>query len=267
MSCAAATSLLFVPGSRSDRFARAAASGADVVVHDLEDAVAPEGKAEAREQVRSWLAGEGRGAVRINGAGTPWYDEDVAAVAALECPVMLPKAERPEQVAALVGRLAPGTPVLPLIETAAGIANAVAICGVAGVARPAFGSVDLATQLGVDHEDRAALRYARSALVVAAHAAGVAAPVDGVTTAVRDGARLAADCAEALALGLPAKLCIHPDQIPAVRDAFRPTDEQLRWARAVVDAASAGAVAVLDGALVDRPVVERARALLARAEG
>lgn len=261
----AATTFLFVPGSRPDRYDKAVASGADVVIVDLEDAVAPEGKTAAREQVREWLAAGGRAAVRVNGTGTPWFDDDVAVVAALGCPVVLPKAESGAELAALAERLPAGTPVVPVVETALGVRRAEEICAAPGVVRPAFGSVDLAVDIGVDHLDDVALRHTRCELVLAARAAGVTAPVDGVTTSVRDDARLATDSAAALALGLTAKLCIHPAQVAVVAAAFRPSAEELAWADRVVAAAETGAVAVLDGALVDKPVVDRAVALLHRA--
>lgn len=254
-----------MPGSSPGRFEKAQASAADAVVIDLEDAVAPEGKAEAREHARAWLAAGSAAVVRINGSDTPWHDEDVAMAAEHGCPVMLPKSERGEQVAELGDRLGAGAGLVPLIETAAGVSNAERICRAAGVIRCAFGSVDFATQLGVDHEDHEALRFARSQLVLASHAVGVAAPLDGVTTAVRDADRLAEDCAHARSLGMTGKLCIHPCQVPDVVSAFTPTDEQLEWARRVLWASGAGgAVTVLDGALIDKPVVDRARAVLAR---
>ena len=269
-----ARTLLFVPGDRPERFAKAAAAGADLVVLDLEDAVAPAAKPDAREAVREWLAAGNQGMVRINPPGTEWYEEDVAAVAAVagvagvgatSVPVMLPKAQDPAEVAALVAALGPAAQVVPLVETALGVHRAVEVCGVEGVVRAGFGSVDLASELGVDPVDREALRYARSALVLGSRAAGAGAPIDGVTTAVRDEQLLLEDCAHALSLGFTAKMCIHPAQVVPVATAFSPTPEQVEWARAVVGAAASGGVAVVDGKMIDKPVVERARALLLRA--
>ncbi|WP_433507705.1 HpcH/HpaI aldolase/citrate lyase family protein [Pseudonocardia halophobica] len=260
--------LLFVPGDRPERFAKAAGSGADLVVLDLEDAVAPAAKPDAREAVREWLAAGNRGMVRINPPGTEWYEEDVAAVAAVTAapvPVMLPKAQDPAEVAALVAALGPGAQVVPLVETALGVHRAVEVCGVEGVVRAGFGSVDLASELGVDPVDREALRFARSALVLGSRAVGAGAPIDGVTTAVRDEQLLLEDCAHGLSLGFTAKMCIHPAQVGPVTIAFSPTPEQVEWARAVVGASAAGGVAVVDGKMIDKPVVERARALLLRA--
>jgi citrate lyase subunit beta / citryl-CoA lyase len=257
----AASTFLFVPAARPDRFDKAVASGADVVVLDLEDAVAPGDKDTAREHVAAWLAGGGSAAVRVNGAGTPWHDEDVAMVREHGVPVMLPKAES-VCPPALAGA---GLPIVALVETAVGVQGAAEVARWPEVVRLAFGTVDFAAELGLDHSDRDALAHARSVLALASAAAGLVAPVDGVTVAVRDGERLADDCRHALARGFTAKLCIHPSQVPVAAAALAPDAETLRWARSVVDAAAGGAVAVLDGALVDKPVVDRARSLLARA--
>ncbi|HEY2220957.1 HpcH/HpaI aldolase/citrate lyase family protein, partial [Actinomycetospora sp.] len=230
-------------------------------------AVAPDDKVTAREQVGAWLAGGGVDgacvvALRVNGAGTPWHDDDVAAARAHGVPVMLPKAESPACPPALAGA---GLPVVALVETASGVQGAAEVARWPEVVRLAFGTVDFATELGVDHADRDALGHARSVLALASRATGLAAPVDGVTVAVRDAARLTDDCRHALARGFTAKLCIHPAQVPVAAAALAPDAEALSWARAVVDAAAGSAVAVLDGALVDKPVVDRAHSLLARA--
>ncbi|WP_028849665.1 HpcH/HpaI aldolase/citrate lyase family protein [Thermocrispum municipale] len=252
---ASARTLLFVPGNRPDRFAKAAASGADAVVLDLEDAVAPEQKPAAREHVAEWLKAGNSAVVRVNAAGTPWHDDDVAAVGDVAMALMVPKAERAEDL--------PRGTVIPLVETAAGIDNARAVCSAPGVVRPAFGSVDLAAELGVDPASYYALLHARSALVLAAAAAGCAPPVDGVTTSLDEVGLLRADTAHAVELGFTGKLCIHPRQIEHVHAALRPTDSELDWARRVVAAADGG-VSVVDGQMVDRPVVLRAERLLSR---
>lgn len=261
----AARSLLFVPGHRPDRFDRAAASGADLVVVDLEDAVAPERKAEARDSVRQWLRNGHQAVVRINATGTQWHDDDVAMAAGCAAAVMLPKAEAAADLAALAGRLPEDTPLIPLVESALGVARAVELCGVPAVVRPAFGSVDLAAQLGVDHQSHDALRYARSALVLAAAAAGCAAPIDGVSTAVGDERPLRADAAHAIELGFTGKLGIHPQQVGVINEAFLPTESELAWARQILSLAGDGAVTVRDGQMIDRPVWLRAQAVLARA--
>jgi len=146
---ARARSLLFVPGNRPDRFAKAAGSGADGIVLDIEDAVAPALKSDARDNIGRWLANGGTGVVRINDQSTPWYDDDVAMLAPWPCAVMLPKVTAPDQVQEVLGRLAPGSCVLPLIETAAAALEARVICSVPGVARAVFGNADLGRELGV----------------------------------------------------------------------------------------------------------------------
>ncbi len=260
-----ARTLLFVPGDRPQRFAKAAAAGADGILLDLEDAVAAPDKAAARDHVRQWLDSGADGAVRINAAATPWHEEDLALVAQHGCPVMVPKAA-PETLSQIVSALPRGTPVLPLIETAAGIHRAAEICAVGGVTRPAFGSVDLAAQLGVAHDDQLALATARSLLVLGAAAAGVAAPIDGVCTAIADENVLVDELRHARRLGMSGKLCIHPRQIDPIHRAVAPTEDDLDWARRVVEAAgNSGSAVEVDGQMVDKPVLDRARTLLARA--
>ncbi|MGJ5797632.1 HpcH/HpaI aldolase/citrate lyase family protein [Streptomyces europaeiscabiei] len=260
---AAARSLLFVPGSRPDRFDKAASSGADLVIIDLEDAVAPVDKERARDAAEAWLVHGNRAVVRINAPGTPWSAADLGMAARYGCPVMVPKAEDPAALADLAARTAGRCDLVPLIETALGVERAFQVCSTPGAVRAAFGNVDLAAQLGVAHDDRTALAWARSRLVVASSAAGIGAPVDGVTTAVRDADVLRDDVAHARRLGFTGKLCIHPAQLPGVAAGFTPSAEEVRWARAVLDAGES--VTTVDGQMVDRPVLIRASRVLAAA--
>jgi citrate lyase subunit beta / citryl-CoA lyase len=261
---ATARTFLFVPGDRPERFGKAAASGADVVILDLEDAVGPEHKPEARDRVREWLDRGHRAVVRVNAPGTRWFDDDVATAAENAQAVLVPKADDPAVLSALARRLPAGTGIIPLIETAAGIVRAAQVCAAPSVIRPAFGNVDLSAQIGVDHRSHAALGHARSALVLAAAAAGCAAPIDGVTTAIRDEAVLRADVEHAVTLGFTAKMCIHPGQVAVVHDGFAPSAEEIAWARGIVESTSDGSVTVHDGQMIDRPVLLRARSILAR---
>ncbi|WP_370963271.1 CoA ester lyase [Amycolatopsis sp. cg9] len=248
-----ARTFLFVPGDRPDRFGKAVTSGADVVLLDLEDAVAPADKDTAREAVGAWLAAGGTATVRINAPGTPWFEADAAFVAARGVPVMVPKAETP-------GVLAGFREVVALVETARGVERAGELAAVPSVSRLAFGTVDLAAELGVEPEDPEPFAYARSRLVIASAAAGLAPPVDGVTTDLRDDDRLAADVRYARRLGFGGKLCVHPRQIAAVRAGFAPTDAEREWARRVVTAGAS--VSTVDGKMVDKPVLARARRIL-----
>jgi citrate lyase subunit beta/citryl-CoA lyase len=263
---ATARTVLFVPGDRPERFDKAAASGADLVVVDLEDAVAPDAKDAARESATGWLAAN-PGGVRINAADSIWFDADVAAVSQQPCVVMVPKSASPEALEDLSRRLAPGSVVLALVETAAGVAAAVALAAAPGVARLAFGSYDLAAELGVSPDDRDAMAWSRGALVIASAAAGLPAPFDGVTGDVTDDATLRDDVSVAARLGLTGKLCVHPRQVRLVHETLAPAEEELAWAREIVSAAAGGGVTVVGGRMVDKPVVDRARRLLASAPG
>jgi citrate lyase subunit beta / citryl-CoA lyase len=263
-----ARSYLFVPASQPDRFAQAVASGADVVILDLEDAIPPDGKNTARAQLAEWLAQGARFSValRVNAAGTEWFAKDLTlcnmpAVTA----VMLPKAASPAHLAE-VARAAPGRALLPLIETAAGFERAAALARVAGVDRLVFGSVDFQRDLGIEGDGEELLHF-RSGLVLQSRLAGLAAPVDGVAIDIDDEEGLARDATRARRLGFGAKLCIHPVQVPVVHRAFRPSEDELAWATRVVEAAehARGAVFALDGSMVDKPVILRAHTVLARA--
>ncbi len=261
-----ARTLLFAPADRPERFAKAARAGAGLVVLDLEDAVIPERKPAARANVLEWLAHDNTCVVRINAAGTEWFDDDVRAVAAHDCAVLVPKAEDPGQLEELAARLDPAPCVIALIETATGVLNAPRIAAAPGVRRLAFGNVDLAAQLGVAADDRLALASARSEVVLACAAAGIPGPIDGVTTDVHDAEVLRADIEHARRLGFTGKLCIHPRQLAVADEVLRPSAEELAWARSIVEAPLMNGVAVVDGQMVDKPVLDRARRLLGNAE-
>ena len=257
-------SYLFVPGDRPERIAKARASGADAVIVDLEDAVAPAGKVAARDAVAAALDAAQPVVLRINGADTAWFADDARLAAHPGvAAVMLPKAASPDQVAALRAA-SDGRPVLALVESAAGMAGAAALAATAGVARLVFGSIDFQLDLDIADDDLALLAF-RSQLVLASRLADLPAPVDGVTTALDDASRIEAEARRARSLGFGAKLCIHPKQVSIVNDAFSPSAAELAWAQRVVDAASAagGAAVAVDGKMVDAPVLARARRLLA----
>lgn len=266
----AARSYLFVPGDRPERHAKALASGADRVVMDLEDAVSPAAKAEARAQVavalQSLPADERkRIVVRINDTSTAWFADDLAMLAAAGAvAVMLPKAEQADTLHLLRSRC-PGIALLPLVESARGVLAAQALAAVPGVDRLVFGTLDFALDLDLSG-DPFGFDHAASQLALASRAAGIASPVAGVTPEIADDDRLRADLARARAHGFGAKLCIHPRQVPVLHAALLPSDSELDWARRVVAATDGQPAAVqVDGRMVDRPVLQRAQALLARA--
>ena len=266
-----ARTYLFVPGTRPERFGKALASGADVVVLDLEDAVAAEDKAAARRTIVNWFisatpADRGRIVVRINDAGSSCFPEDLRALRdAGATGVMLPKAESAQQIAATKAAL-PNASVLALIESASGV-DQVDVVAATGVVRLVFGTLDFALDLDIDiTSDASGLAYAAGRIALASRVAGLPSPVAGVTPQLDEPARLLADLALARSQGFGAKLCIHPSQIEPVHAALRPSAQALAWARRVLaaDAASPGA-ARLDGRMVDRPVVLQAQRTLARA--
>lgn len=261
-------SYLFVPGDRPERIAKARLSGADAVIVDLEDAVAPSNKVAAREAFANALDAAHPVVLRINGADTAWFDDDsrLAAHAGVAA-VLLPKAAAPDAITA-ANAASGGKPVLALVETAAGMANVAALAAAAGIARLVFGSIDFQLDLDIDDDDQALLAF-RSQLVLASRLANLPPPVDGVTTALDDAARIEAESRRARSLGFGGKLCIHPRQVAIVNAAFSPSAAQLAWARRIVEAAAAadGAAVAVDGKMVDAPVLARARRLLADADG
>ena len=261
----ALTAPLFVPGDRPERFAKAAASGADAVILDLEDAVAAERKVFALEQVCDHGLDGSRTIIRVNPHASPRFEADLSALRkARFAALMLPKVESVEDIAAVHAALGRIAPVIPLIETAAGLARLTAILAAPSLCQAAFGSIDYALDLGCE-PGREPLLAARCELVLRSRLAGLAAPLDGVTTTIDDPAAVEQDARHAAALGFGGKLAIHPRQIAPIGRAFLPDEAAVAWARRVVSTATEGSAQSLDGQMIDRPVVERARRILARA--
>jgi len=258
-------SYLFVPGDRPERFDRAIASGAHAIVIDLEDAVQPHAKDTARSNIAVWLKNGGKAVVRINGSDTPWHNDDISLLASPGIrAVMLPKAEDPKTVAAFISALPAPLPVIALIETARGLWNIENIVGIKGITQLGFGSVDFQLDTGIEDENDGLL-YARSQIVLASAMAELAKPLDGVTVDLGNMHRLERDTTRARGLGFGGKMCIHPSQVQTVNQGLAPTPETIAWAERVVNAADKtdikGAIR-LDGKMIDRPVIERARLLL-----
>jgi len=264
---ATARTWLFVPGHRPERFSKAVSSGSDLVVVDLEDSVPLTDKDEARSHAVAVLARGDHVVVRVNDPRTPVGDADIEALSSASgvVVVMVPKSEDPTALRAVIDRLPSGSSVVALIETASGVANVERIAGVDGIARLAFGHLDLCAQLGIHPADQTALSPARFALVAASAIHGLPAPIDGVCTEFRELGEIRRDARASLSAGFAAKLCIHPAQVPAVHEAFAPTADEMAWAQAVVDSLAQAGASQVDGQMVDRPVLLRAEALLARA--
>jgi citrate lyase subunit beta / citryl-CoA lyase len=254
---------LFVPATRIDRFAKAAASGADAVVIDLEDAVPPNDKIGARQALTREVLPGAPTILRVNATASPWFDDDLAAAAklGLGC-VMVPKFEDPAVLPKLRAVLGP-VEIIALIESAKGLANARAIAA-CGVTRLGFGFIDLAADLGCAHR-RDILAPARLEIVLASRLAGLTPPLEGVTTSIEDGDEAEADARYACEFGFSGKMCIHPKQVARVKAGFRPSAAEVAWATAIMVAPDDGAARIA-GSMVDAPVRQQARQILARAE-
>jgi citrate lyase subunit beta/citryl-CoA lyase len=261
-------SALFVPADRPERHQKALDSGADAVIVDLEDAVAASRKDEARQILVDTLSdrtGSTGCLVRIN---SPLLDEgraDLAAVARMRADaIVVPKAD----VESVEIAAAAGLPLVALVETAAGILDAAAIARHPAVDVLMLGPVDLSLELGVSAEaDGDPLATARGLLVLAAAAGGIPGPLDGPCVQAKDPEALAAEIDRARLLGFAGKSCIHPAQVEPVNAAFAPSEEEISWATKVsgayADAGDSGVV-VLEGEMIDLPVVLRARRIIER---
>ncbi|MEH6793567.1 MAG: CoA ester lyase [Rhodococcus sp. (in: high G+C Gram-positive bacteria)] len=247
-----ARSWLLVPATKPDTFDDAVASGVDAVILDIEDAVAPAKKPAAREAVVRWL-GEGNSAwVRINDATTPYWADDLAALSGLPglVGVMLAKTESGGQVEATAARLAPGTPILALVESAMGLEAATEIARADSTFRLAFGSGDFRRDTGMS-DDPLAMAYPRSRLVVSSRAARIPGPIDGPTLTANDSI-LGRDAALTLSMGMTGKLCMHSEQAAIVNRELAPSPTDVSWARDVIDALGADGAHVKDGSDLPR---------------
>lgn len=267
--------MLFVPGTRPDRFAGAVASGADAVIFDLEDSVDPGKKAEARAEVAAFLSQPPSTSaallVRVNSFDSSWRKQDLDSFGGLESlyGIVLPKAETPAQVA-VVAEATGSRRVIPLIETARGVLNAQAIAeAVDSIPALLFGAEDLTAQIGIPRTiDGDDLVFARSQVVLAATAVGADA-IDAVLIDITALDDLRRDALRARAVGFRGKMAIHPSQIPVIHEVFSSSPAERAHAQRIVDAferaqAEGDAVIRLDDRMVDMPVVVRAKRLLAR---
>ena len=258
-------SYLFVPGNRPDRFPKACASGADAVVLDLEDSVAHGDKPKARQSVAEWISPAQPVFVRLNTSDSEWFRDDLSLGGMPGIiGVLLPKAERIDEIRIVAEKFGPAARILPQIETAKGFQNALTMASCGHVRRLLFGSIDFQLDLAMT-ADEEELLYFRSKIVLDSRLAGIQPPVDGVTTDINSPERVLADTLRARRLGFGGKMCIHPKQVPIVNEGFTPTEEEVAWARRVVEASAAapGAAISVDGKMVDRPVLARAEVILA----
>jgi citrate lyase subunit beta/citryl-CoA lyase len=265
------SNFLFVPATRPERFTKALDSGASGVILDLEDAVAEEDKEIARNAIRAaWPSftaeQKKRLVIRSNSPGSPFYSADLILAQELDLACLLiPKSESMDEIngAALV---LPNTAIIPMIETAIGLDHLREIANANQVIRLALGNLDLQADLGmVCDPQETQLHTARYQIVLASRVAQIAPPIDGVTPTTDDVVRVQDDAERAKRMGFGGKLCIHPKQVGIVKAAFMPSEEELAWAKRVIEAdqASKGAAVKLDGRMIDRPVVLLAKRTIA----
>ena len=270
MNASVVRSALFVPATRLERISKAAATGADRVIVDLEDAVQEASKAQARADLGPFLAShrELRVLVRVNSPEHAAHTEDLALCAehANVIGIVLPKAESAAQIQQAAST---GKPVLPIIESARGLAALAQIANAPGVERLCFGSLDLALDMNLTIGTAAAaeiLSHGRYAVLLNTRLANLAPALDGVFPAFKELDSLAHVVGFARDMGFGGALCIHPSQVAVIHATLMPGASELEWARRVLAAAESGeGVFVLDGEMVDAPVIGRAQAIMQRA--
>ncbi|RJT80791.1 CoA ester lyase [Arthrobacter cheniae] len=262
--------LLFCPADRPERYGKAA-ERADTVILDLEDAVAPAAKEAARRALAASVLDPDRTVVRLNAVGTPDFALDCEAVRGTNYrTVMLAKTESPDDVAAVRSALG-DVGVIALCETARGVVNAVEIAGSDGVTALMWGAEDLVASLGGTSSRtaggtyRAVALHARSQVLLAAGAAGIGC-IDAVFVDIADTEGLSTEADDAVASGFAAKASIHPSQVAVIRTAFAPDDAEVERARALLAAAEGErGVFTYEGRMVDEPILRHARSVLVRA--
>ncbi|WP_308495637.1 CoA ester lyase [Leifsonia sp. AK011] len=267
VSAEIARSWLLVAATRPEDFDAAEASRADQIILDVEDAVDPRRKPEARDGIVSWLSNGGTGWVRINDRTSDFWSDDVDALAGLPGlrGVMLAKAEAAEHVSETFDRLRGATPVIALVESALGIEEAANIARARGAYRLAFGSGDYRRDTGTSADDLA-MAYPRSRLVVASRVGKLPGPIDGPTVGTNHPV-LREQSSVAVALGMTGKLCLDIEQLPIINEVISPTRSDVAWAREFLRDFEARGRVIRDGS--DLPRLGRAEKIdkLARAFG
>lgn len=256
---------LFVPGDRPERFAKAAASAADAIIIDLEDAVDASAKDAARANLLAHAVTGKPVMVRINGEGTPWWRDDLAALgrARVDC-VLVPKAESRASLAEVAEAAGLDAAIILLVESARGLEALGDMLLAPRILCAGFGSFDYALDLGCEPSPEPLL-HARSKIVYESRLAGIAAPIDGVTMSIDDPDAVREDANRSRAMGFGGKLAIHPRQVEPIMAAFRPSEAQRAWAERVLASVVSDAAVKVDGQMIDKPLVEKARRILAAA--
>ncbi len=265
-------SVLYIPGSNGRALDKARGLPVDAIIFDLEDAVAPEAKAEARDLLARELAQGGYGArarlVRVNGLDTDWGKADLAAFAGADCDgILIPKVDGAADLDA-VADLLPDLPLWAMIETCRGVMNAAEIAAHPRLAGFVMGTNDLAKELGA--RARTAMSASLQLCLLAARAEGIVC-VDGVYNAFKDDDGLRAECRDGRDLGMDGKTLIHPAQVAIANEVFAPSENEVDLARRQIEAfeqatAEGKGVAVVDGRIVENLHIVSAKAVLAKAD-
>lgn len=268
------TAALFVPGSRPERYAKALATGAELVLVDLEDSVLGTEKALAREHFLDWISGLGaardRVGLRINPVGSDEFDADAKLLNTLHEAkisldvVILPKVNSPTDLQQAIDTLLGNQRLVPLIESGAAMINIHAISRHPGVAQLAFGAADYAASLGCSL-DPESLLFARSEIVLASSVAGLPAPLDAPCFSLDDVEKIASHAAHGRRIGFGGALCIHPVQVPVIQGEYRPKLGEIEWAEKVLRHETSDGAFSVDGEMIDEPILVRARRILERA--
>jgi citrate lyase subunit beta / citryl-CoA lyase len=263
VDAANARSWQLVNALRTEDFDPAQLGRADAILLDLEDAVDGSRKDEARDGVVTWLKGGGQGWVRVNDVTTPYWEEDLAALAGLEGlhGVMLAKVEGADQVTDTVQRLGGHTKVIPLLESALGIEDAVSIARARGAFRLAFGSGDYRRDTGAEN-NALAMAYPRTRLVLASRIGDLPGPIDGPTV-THQHAVLREGAADAVAMGMTGKLCLDLEAPAVINESMSPSPADVAWAIDFLTEFEAGGRVIRDGS--DKPRLARAEKIQERA--
>lgn len=262
-----ARSYLFVPANRVERFKKALNTAADAIIIDLEDAVPVDLKVSARQALKDWLSANPQHEImiRTNSRHTEWFKDDIELAEYSNVrAIVLPKTETPEDILAISS--ARKIETYALIETPLGFSNIRSIAQTESVQALMFGSIDFQLEMNMQGGYSELLSF-RNEFVLASKLAGLDAPIDGVTVDFKDEKLVQIETQQAKNLGFSGKLCIHPNQVNIVNQAFSPTDEETQWAKNVLDAVkkAQGQAISLDGKMIDLPVILRAEKILKQA--
>lgn len=268
---ALAQTFLFVPGNRPERFEKALTTNSHAVIIDLEDAVPLDEKIATRQALEKSLPNllaqhKNRIVIRINAYGTDFFIDDLAFVSKFAIGAIIhPKTDSTEQLDLISQAIHPDSLIIPMIETASGVANLRSIARHPRCLRLTLGNIDLQADLGFTCDEKESEIFPiRYEIALATRLAEIASPIDGVTTNIESAEALQFDTLRSKRLGFGAKLCIHPKQVDVVISCFTPTSIEIEKAKRIVaaDQASNGGAVKLDGRMVDRPVVLLAKKIL-----